>query len=134
MNYAASGVNIAAADAAKERIKKLAKDTFNDSVLSEIGSFGGFFKPELGGLKSPVLISSADGVGTKLRLAFMCGRHNTVGEDLVNHCVNDILVHGAKPLFFLDYIATGKLDPDVVAEIIEGLARGCRNAGMALLG
>lgn len=134
LNYAASGVNIAAADAAKERIKKLARDTFNDSVLSEIGSFGGFFKPELGGLKSPVLISSADGVGTKLRLAFMCGRHNTVGEDLVNHCVNDILVHGAKPLFFLDYIATGKLDPEVVAEIIEGLARGCRNAGMALLG
>lgn len=134
LNYAAAGVNIAAADAAKERIKKLAKDTFNEAVLSEIGSFGGFFKPELGGLKSPVLISSADGVGTKLKLAFMCGRHNTVGEDLVNHCVNDILVHGAKPLFFLDYIATGKLDPENVAEIIEGLARGCRNAGMALLG
>jgi len=134
LNYAASGVDIAAADMAKERIKKLAKDTFNESVLSEIGAFGGFFKPKLGGMKSPVFISSADGVGTKLKLAFMSERHNTVGEDLVNHCINDILVHGAQPLFFLDYIATGKLDPETVAEIVEGLARGCRNAGMALLG
>ena len=134
LNYAASGVDIAAADMAKERIKKLAKDTFSESVLSEIGAFGGFFRPELGGMKSPVFISSADGVGTKLKLAFMSDRHNTVGEDLVNHCINDILVHGAQPLFFLDYIATGKLDPETVAEIVEGLARGCRNAGMALLG
>jgi len=134
LNYAASGVDIAAADQAKERIKKLAGDTFNESVLSEIGSFGGFFKPQLEGMKSPVLISSADGVGTKLKLAFMSERHTTVGEDLVNHCINDILVHGAQPLFFLDYIATGKLNPETVAEIVEGLARGCRNAGMALLG
>ena len=134
MNYAASGVDIAAADKAKEKIKTLAKATFNESVLSEIGAFGGFFRPELSGIKSPVFISSADGVGTKLKLAFISGRHNTVGEDLVNHCVNDILVHGARPLFFLDYIATGKLDPETVAEIVEGLARGCRNNGMALLG
>ncbi|HDL02805.1 MAG TPA: phosphoribosylformylglycinamidine cyclo-ligase [candidate division Zixibacteria bacterium] len=134
LNYAASGVDIAAADKAKEKIKTLAKATFNESVLSEIGAFGGFFRPELTGMKSPVLISSADGVGTKLKLAFMSRRHNTVGEDLVNHCVNDILVHGARPLFFLDYIATGKLDPETVAEIVEGLARGCRNNGMALLG
>jgi len=134
VDYASAGVDIAAADRAKEKIKELARKTFNSSVLSEIGSFGGFFKPELGGFKNPVLISSADGVGTKLKIAFMTGRHNTVGEDLVNHCVNDILVHGAKPLFFLDYIATGKLDPEVVAEIVTGLSSGCRNAGMALLG
>ncbi len=134
LDYSTAGVDIAAADRAKEKIKQLARKTFNASVLSEIGAFGGFFKPDLTGYKNPVLISSADGVGTKLKIAFMTGRHNTVGEDLVNHCVNDILVHGARPLFFLDYIATGKLDPDVVAEIIMGLSHGCQNAGMALLG
>lgn len=134
LDYSSAGVDIAAADRAKEKIKELARKTFSPCVLSEIGAFGGFFKPDLTGYKNPVLISSADGVGTKLKIAFMTGRHNTVGEDLVNHCVNDILVHGARPLFFLDYIATGKLDPDVVAEVIMGLSHGCQKAGMALLG
>ena len=134
MDYAGSGVDIGAGEDAVERIKALARRTFNSCVLSEIGSFGGFFKPDLSGISSPVFVSSADGVGTKLKLAFMTGRHDTVGEDLVNHCVNDILVHGARPLFFLDYIATGKLKPDVVADIVSGLSRGCQNVGMALLG
>lgn len=134
LDYASAGVDIEAGDEAVRRIKSLARKTFNDSVLSEIGSFGGFFKPNLSTFQKPVLISSADGVGTKLKLAFMTGKHNTVGEDLVNHCIDDILVHGATPLFFLDYIATGKLKPEIVAEVVEGLSRGCRNAGVALLG
>ena len=134
LNYAAAGVDIKAGDEAVRRIKALAKDTFTTGVLSQIGSFGGFFKPDFTGLKAPVFISSADGVGTKLKLAFMTGRHTSVGEDLVNHCLNDILVHGARGLFFLDYIATGKLSPDVIADLVEGLARGCKNSGMALLG
>ncbi|MCB2229738.1 phosphoribosylformylglycinamidine cyclo-ligase [bacterium] len=134
LNYAQAGVDIEAGEQAVRRIKDLARKTFNSSVLSQIGSFGGFFKPRLDGISSPVLISSADGVGTKLKLAFMTGRHTTVGEDLVNHCVNDILVHAARGLFFLDYIATGKLHPDVIADIVDGLSRGCVNAGMALLG
>jgi phosphoribosylformylglycinamidine cyclo-ligase len=134
LNYTAAGVDIAAGDAAVEKIKELAKGTFNESVLCGIGQFGAFFKPELKGYKNPVFISSADGVGTKLKVAFATGKHDTVGEDLVNHCVNDILVHGARPLFFLDYIATGKLNPDIIAEMVKGLARGCKNAGMALIG
>ncbi|MBD3402226.1 phosphoribosylformylglycinamidine cyclo-ligase [candidate division GN15 bacterium] len=134
LNYARAGVDIQAGDEAVKRIKALARKTFTPAVLSQIGSFGGFFKPDLTGLDAPVLISSADGVGTKLKLAFMTDRHTTVGEDLVNHCVNDILVHGARGLFFLDYIATGKLHPEVVADLVEGLSRGCSNAGMALLG
>lgn len=134
LSYAQAGVDIEAGEQAVRRIKELARATFNSSVLSQIGSFGGFFRPQLSGFNSPVLISSADGVGTKLKLAFMTGRHTTVGEDLVNHCVNDILVHGARALFFLDYIATGKLHPDIIADIVQGLARGCANAGMALLG
>jgi phosphoribosylformylglycinamidine cyclo-ligase len=134
ISYAEAGVDIAASDAAVERIKTLARKTFNSQVLSEIGSFGGFFKPDLTGIKKPVLISSADGVGTKLKVAFMTDRHDTVGEDLVNHCVDDILVHGAKPLFFFDYIATGKLKPEVIGRIVEGFSRGCLKVGMALLG
>jgi len=134
LNYAASGVDIAEGDRAVERIKKLAKSTFNESVLSEIGSFGGLFKPDLKGFNEPVLISSADGVGTKLKIAFITGKHDTVGEDLVNHCVNDILVHGARPIFFMDYIGTGKVKQDTIAEIIEGFSRGCKNHNMALLG
>jgi len=134
LSYAEAGVDLKAGNEAVERIKSLARKTFNKSVLSEIGSFGGFFKPDLEDYKEPVLISSTDGVGTKLKLAFMTGRHNTVGEDLVNHCIDDILVHGARPLFFMDYIATGKLEPQVIAEIVEGLSRGCVNAGIALLG
>jgi len=134
LDYAAAGVDIDAGDRAVERIKSLAKATFSDAVLSEIGSFGGFYKPDLGGIKKPVLISSADGVGTKLKIAFMTGRHTTVGTDLVNHCTDDILVHGARPLFFLDYIGTGKISPDIVADIVEGFSSGCKANGMALLG
>ena len=134
LSYAQAGVDIKAGDEAVARIKELARSTFNSSVLSEIGSFGGFFKPNFGGISDPVLVSSCDGVGTKLKLAFMTGKHDTVGEDLVNHCINDILVHAARPLFFLDYVATGKLKPEVIGEVVSGLARGCRNAGIALLG
>lgn len=134
MTYAAAGVDIEAGDLAVKKIRELARGTFTPAVLSEIGSFGAFYKPDVSGIKQPVLVSSADGVGTKLKIAFMTDVHNTVGEDLVNHCVNDILVHGAKPLFFLDYIATGKLSPQVVAEIVAGMSRGCKSAGMALIG
>jgi phosphoribosylformylglycinamidine cyclo-ligase len=134
LSYAQAGVDIKAGDEAVARIKELARSTFNAGVLSEIGSFGGFFKPNFGTMSNPVLVSSCDGVGTKLKLAFMTGKHDTVGEDLVNHCINDILVHAARPMFFLDYIATGKLKPEVIGEVVSGLARGCRNAGIALLG
>ncbi len=134
LSYAQAGVDVAAGEEAVEKIKTLARRTFTKGVLSEIGSFGGFFKPDTTGMRNPVLISSADGVGTKLKLAFMTGRHDTVGEDLVNHCINDILVHGARALFFLDYIATGKLNTNTVADIVAGLSRGCQNAGVALLG
>ncbi|UCD18445.1 MAG: phosphoribosylformylglycinamidine cyclo-ligase [Candidatus Zixiibacteriota bacterium] len=134
LDYAEAGVDIAAADRTVEKIKKLASATFNESVLSGIGQFGGFYKPNFGTVSNPVLISSADGVGTKLKVAFMTGRHKTVGEDLVNHCINDILVHGARPLFFLDYFATGVLCPEVVADVVEGLSNGCKKAGMALIG
>lgn len=134
LSYAEAGVDIAAGEEAVQRIKLLARKTFNENVLSEIGSFGGFFKPPLQDFRNPVIISSADGVGTKLKLAFLTGKHDTVGEDLVNHCIDDILVHGAKALFFMDYIATGKLKPEIVAEIVTGLSRGCVNAGVALLG
>ncbi|MCC7125197.1 MAG: phosphoribosylformylglycinamidine cyclo-ligase, partial [Acidobacteria bacterium] len=115
------------------RIKGLARATFTPGVLSEIGSFGGLFS--LGNdWRDPILVSSADGVGTKLKLAFMTGRHDTIGVDLVNHCVNDILVQGAVPLFFLDYLATGALSPDVAEQIVKGLARACQDNGCALLG
>jgi len=134
LTYAASGVDVRAGEQAVERIKQLAASTFNSQVLTGLGSFGGFFKPEMAGLKEPVLISSTDSVGTKLKLAFMTNIHNTIGEDLVNHCINDILVHGARALFFLDYIGVGKLDSNVVAEMVEGLSRGCKNAGVALIG
>jgi phosphoribosylformylglycinamidine cyclo-ligase len=134
LTYADSGVDIDAGDAAVERIKKLARDTFNSQVLTGIGLFGGFYKPDFTGIDKPVLISSSDGVGTKLKLAFMTGIHDTIGEDLVNHCVDDILVHGARPLFFLDYIGTGKLSPDVIADVVAGLTRGCKQSRMALLG
>ncbi len=134
LDYATAGVDIAAADKALEKIKLLARATFNESVLSEIGSFGGFFKPDLSGYKNPVLVSSTDSVGTKLKLAFMSDRHNTIGEDLVNHCINDILVHGAKPLFFLDYIGVGKLKPETMVAIVDGLSRACKSAGVALIG
>ncbi|MDQ3817700.1 MAG: phosphoribosylformylglycinamidine cyclo-ligase [Acidobacteriota bacterium] len=115
-------------------MKQLARATFNARTLSEIGSFGGMFDGAFPALREPVLVASADGVGTKLKVAFATNTHNTVGRDLVNHCVNDILVQGARPLFFLDYIATGALAPEVVASIVEGVAAGCSDNGCVLLG
>jgi phosphoribosylformylglycinamidine cyclo-ligase len=132
IGYKDAGVNIDEADRAVASIRELAKRTFNRSVLTDIGSFGGGYL--LKGWKNPVLVSSADGVGTKLKLAFLTGRHDTIGEDLVNHCVNDIAVQGAVPLFFLDYFAVGKLDASVAAQVIAGAARGCEQNGCALIG
>jgi phosphoribosylformylglycinamidine cyclo-ligase len=132
--YASAGVDIDAANRATEKIKELARTTFNARTLSEIGSFGGMFDGAFPNMQQPVLVASADGVGTKLKIAFATGTHNTIGRDLVNHCVNDILVQGARPLFFLDYVATGKLAPDTVAGIIEGITNGCRENGCVLLG
>jgi phosphoribosylformylglycinamidine cyclo-ligase len=133
MDYKSSGVDIDAGNETVRRIKKLARATFTPGVLSEIGSFGGLFT--LGtSWRDPVLVSSTDGVGTKLKIAFMTGRHDTIGVDLVNHCVNDILVQGGVPLFFLDYLATGHLSPDVAEQVVRGLARGCQDNGCALLG
>ncbi|MCI0485575.1 MAG: phosphoribosylformylglycinamidine cyclo-ligase [Blastocatellia bacterium] len=134
ISYRDAGVDIDAATEATSRIKQLARDTFTSRVMSEIGSFGGMFRADFGQMREPVLVASADGVGTKLRVAFMTGVHNTVGYDLVCHCVNDILVQGARPLFFLDYIAAGRLVPDTIEQVIEGIARGCREANCALLG
>jgi len=134
MDYKSSGVDIDAGNETVRRIRKLAKATFTPGVLSDIGSFGGLFKLDTSAWKEPVLVSSADGVGTKLKVAFMANRHRTIGVDLVNHCVNDILVQGAEPLFFLDYLATGRLSPDVAEQIVEGLARACTDNGCALIG
>src|SRR5436309_1623042 len=132
--YASAGVDIDAANRATEKIKELARATFNARTLSEIGSFGGMFDGAFPQMRAPVLVASADGVGTKLKIAFATNTHHTVGRDLVNHCTNDILVQGARPLFFLDYIATGKLAPETVAGIVEGVANGCRENGCVLLG
>lgn len=132
--YSDAGVDIDAATQATDKIKELAKRTFNERTLSEIGSFGGMFDGAFPHLRQPVLVASADGVGTKLKIAFATGIHNTVGRDLVNHCVNDILVQGARPLFFLDYVATGRLSPETVAAVVEGVANGCRENGCVLLG
>jgi phosphoribosylformylglycinamidine cyclo-ligase len=134
ISYSDAGVSIDAANEATAKIKQLARATFNARTLSEIGSFGGMFDGAFPGMKQPVLVASADGVGTKLKVAFAARKHDTVGRDLVNHCVNDILVQGARPLFFLDYIATGVLSPEVVASIVEGIATGCRENGCVLLG
>jgi len=134
MDYKASGVDIDAGNETVRRIRGLARSTFTSGVLSEIGSFGGLFKLEPGQYKEPVLVASADGVGTKLKVAFLAGRHDTIGADLVNHCVNDILVQGAEPLFFLDYLATGRLSPAVAESIVGGIAAACRENGCALLG
>ncbi|MBC7910622.1 MAG: phosphoribosylformylglycinamidine cyclo-ligase, partial [Pyrinomonadaceae bacterium] len=134
ITYSDAGVSIDAANIATEKIKRLAQRTFNARTLTEIGSFGGMFDAAFPNLRQPVLVASADGVGTKLKVAFETGTHNTIGRDLVNHCVNDILVQGARPLFFLDYIATGVLAPDVVASIVEGMADGCRENACVLLG
>ncbi len=132
IGYKDAGVDIDEADRAVAFIKKHARGTFTPGVLTDIGSFGAGYL--LAGWKNPVLISSADGVGTKLKVAFLTGIHNTIGEDLVNHCVNDIAVQGAVPLFFLDYFATGKLDAKVANQVIAGVARGCKANGCALIG
>ncbi|HUA22359.1 MAG TPA: phosphoribosylformylglycinamidine cyclo-ligase [Bryobacteraceae bacterium] len=132
IRYQDAGVSIDEADRAVSLIRQHARGTFTRSVLTDIGSFGGGYL--LSGWKKPVLVSSADGVGTKLKIAFMSGRHDTIGEDLVNHCVNDIAVQGAVPLFFLDYFAVGELDAAVAGQVIAGVARGCRNNGCALIG
>jgi phosphoribosylformylglycinamidine cyclo-ligase len=134
MDYKSSGVDIDAGNEVVRRIKGLARGTFTPGVLSELGAFGGLFTLSPEHQDGVVLVASADGVGTKLKVAFLAGRHDTIGEDLVNHCVNDILVQGARPLFFLDYFATGRLSTDVAVAVIEGLARGCRANGCALLG
>jgi phosphoribosylformylglycinamidine cyclo-ligase len=134
VTYAEAGVDISSGDRAKQRIKYLAQRTFSKNVLSEIGGFGGLFKLDTAKYKQPILVSSADGVGTKLKLAFELGIHHTVGADLVNHCVNDIGVQGATPLFFLDYLATGRLDGEVTEKIVTGLADACRANGCALIG
>lgn len=134
ISYADAGVSIDNANRAVAKIREYARATFNERTLTEIGSFGGMFSGAFPGMDDPILVASADGVGTKLKLAFETGIHNTVGADLVNHCVNDILVQGARPLFFLDYFATGKLEPDVTAAVVEGMARACKENGCVLLG
>jgi phosphoribosylformylglycinamidine cyclo-ligase len=133
VDYRQSGVDIDAGNEVVRRIKRMAKSTYTPGVLSGIGSFGGLFALD-GTVTDPVLVASADGVGTKLKVAFMTGIHDTIGVDLVNHCVNDILVQGARPLFFLDYLATGRLAPDVAEQIVRGVAEACRANGCALLG
>ncbi|MGA2267379.1 MAG: phosphoribosylformylglycinamidine cyclo-ligase [Bryobacteraceae bacterium] len=132
VRYRDAGVNIDEADRAVSSIRRFARRTFTRGVLSDIGAFGASY--QLSGFRKPILVSSADGVGTKLKIAFLTGRHDTVGEDLVNHCVNDIAVQGAVPLFFLDYFAAGKLDARVAASVVSGIARGCRQNGCALIG
>lgn len=134
VSYADAGVDITSAERSKQRIKMLARKTFNKQVLSEIGGFGGLFALDLEKFPNPVLVSSMDGVGTKLKVAFELGIHHTVGQDLVNHCVNDIAVQGATPLFFLDYLATGKLDSATIETIVQGLSEACRANGCALIG
>lgn len=134
LTYSGSGVDIDAANLAKARIKTLVRQTFNSGVLSEVGLFGGLFRLESARYRDPVLVASADGVGTKLKVAFLSNNHRTVGYDLVSHCVNDILVQGAIPLFFLDYLACGKMNPAVVEEVVSGLVNACRETGCALIG
>ncbi len=134
ISYSDAGVSIDNANLAVAKIRDFAKATFNERTLTDIGSFGGMFSAAFPGMADPVLVASADGVGTKLKIAFMSGVHNTVGQDLVNHCVNDILVQGARPLFFMDYFACGVVEPDVTASVVEGMATGCKQNGCVLLG
>jgi phosphoribosylformylglycinamidine cyclo-ligase len=134
VSYADAGVSIDTANEAVKKISQYAKSTFNSRTLTNIGSFGGMFDAKFPEMSDPILVSSADGVGTKLKLAFETDIHNTIGQDLVNHCVGDILVQGATPLFFLDYFATGKLSADVTASVVEGLAIACKENGCVLLG
>ena len=133
LRYGSAGVDIDASNAAKARIRKLVESTFTSGVVGAFGGFGGMVRVP-SGLRKPILVSSADGVGTKIKVAIDAGRHDTIGRDLVNHCVNDILVQGAIPLFFLDYVAFGKLDPAVVEAVVAGVAAGCRDNGCSLVG
>ncbi len=132
--YADAGVDIDAKMSAVARAKEAIRSTFTKGVVGDVGGFGGLFRPDFTGLSDPLLVASTDGVGTKLKVAVAAGVHDTVGQDLVNHCVNDILVQGARPLFFLDYIAIGRMEPAVVGRILEGFAKACRENGCALLG
>jgi phosphoribosylformylglycinamidine cyclo-ligase len=132
--YKEAGVDIEAGEDLVRRIKSRVRSTFTPNVLTDIGAFGAFYRADFKGIKNPVLVSSVDGVGTKLKIAFAMGRHNTVGQDLVNHCVNDILVCGAKPLYFLDYFATGKLSPVVAAHVIDGFVTACKDNGCSIIG
>ncbi len=132
--YAAAGVDVDLGNQVKKGLQALVRSTHGPSVLGGIGGFGGLFRPDFRGMKDPVLVSSIDGVGTKLKLAFALNRHDTVGQDLVNHCVNDIAVTGARPLFFLDYLGAGSLDPATFQQILKGFAKACRAAGCALIG
>ncbi len=134
MSYRDAGVSIDTANEAVKKIGALAKSTFNERTLTDIGSFGGMFDARFPEMDEPILVSSADGVGTKLKLAFLTHKHNTIGQDLVNHCVGDILVQGARPLFFLDYFATGRLSADVAESVVEGLSIACKQNGCVLLG
>jgi phosphoribosylformylglycinamidine cyclo-ligase len=134
MRYTDAGVDISRADRAKQRIRHLAGRTFTPGVLNDIGAFGALYQLDRKRWKDPVLVASADGVGTKLKVAFAMGVHSTVGVDIVNHCVNDILTQGAEPLFFLDYLAMGRLVPEIVEQIVEGMAGACKQAGCALIG
>src|SRR2546426_7170038 len=134
MRYADAGVSIALAEQAKQRIRRLAGRTFPRNVLGGIGGFGALFAFARNRWREPVLVSSADSVGTKLKIAFAMGVHSTVGADIVNHCVNDILTCGAEPLFFLDYLGMGRMDPDIVEQVVEGMSRACRLVGCALIG
>ncbi len=135
ITYRDAGVDIDAANEAVQRMRESIRSTFTPGVLTDVGSFGGMFSlGALGALENPVLVSSIDGVGTKLKVAIAVNKHDTIGKDLVNHCVNDILVQGARPLFFLDYFATGKLIPSVAVDVVKGLSEGCREAGCALIG
>ena len=132
--YAEAGVDIDAQDKALGKIKKLVRSTFTEGVLSELGSFGGLYRPATEGMTEPVLVASADGVGTKLMVARLAGDFSSVGQDLVNHCVNDILVQGARPLFFMDYVGAGVLQPKEVVDLVSGVAKACKENGCALLG
>ncbi|MFO7889692.1 MAG: phosphoribosylformylglycinamidine cyclo-ligase [bacterium] len=134
VDYKSAGVDIESGEEAVDRIKSLARSTFTDKVLTDIGKFGGFFSLRDIDMDDPILVSSIDGVGTKLKVASLADKHDTIGEDLVNHCIDDILAGGAQPLFFLDYIGTGKLSPDIIEQIVSGMARGCKAAGCALIG
>jgi phosphoribosylformylglycinamidine cyclo-ligase len=134
ISYSDAGVSIDNANLALDKIKNFAKSTFNRQTLTEIGSFGGMFSGMFPEMREPILVASADGVGTKLKVAFMANVHHTIGQDLVNHCVNDILVQGARPLFFLDYFATGKLSPEITIDVVEGISIACKENGCVLLG